>query len=304
MKSADSVADRLGAMRAFIAVVENGGFSAAARRLGVSPSAVTRAIDGLERALGTQLLQRTTRAVRLTRPGQAFLPLARSSLDHFHAAEQAAKNEAGLFRGKIRVAAPIVLGRTHVAQLLADFMSLYPEVSVELLLANDFAALIDDEVDVAIRIGRLQDSGLRARSLGQTRPCIAASPGYLDQHGVPNHPQDLASHRLIGFEGVVSRRAWTFCVDGMPTTVAVDPAFYSDSAEAAIVVAARGGGIVFALRYQIAKFLRTGELVEVLADFAPPAVPIQAVLPGSRFVSTTVRALLDHLARAHPTWSD
>jgi DNA-binding transcriptional LysR family regulator len=297
-----AITDRFDAMHAFVAVSDGGGFSAAARRLSLSPSAVTRLVAALERSLGVQLLHRSTRSVRLTRAGEAYLPLARQTLEQVAAAERAAKAEDAALSGTLRLAAPLLFGRLHAGHLLARFMAAQPDVRVELSLSNDFARLIEEGVDVAIRIGQLPDSGLLTRSLGHTRPVLAASPAYLAERGTPRHPAELAGHRLIGFEGVSPRRAWRFTENGSPVTTTVDPVFYSDNGEPAIALAVAGGGIVSALHYQVAHYLRAGELVEVLAEFAPPPLPIQAVLPGARFVSPAVRAVLDLFVQERASW--
>lgn len=297
-----TVSDRFDAMRALVAVCDAGGFSAAARRLGLSSSAVTRLVAGLERTLEVQLLHRSTRSVGLTHAGEAYLPLARKTLDQVEAAERAARAGQPALSGTLGVAAPLLFGRLHAGRVLARFMTAHPEVRVELFLSNDFAHLIEARVDVAIRIGVLPDSGLLTRGLGHTRVLLAASPAYLAEHGAPKTPADLAGHRLIGNQGVTARRSWRFTVDGSPITLAVDPIFYSDNGEAAISLAVNGGGIVSALRYQVAPHLDGGELVEVLAEFGPPPMPIQAVLPGTRFVSPAVRALLDLLSQERSSW--
>lgn len=263
---------------------------------------MTRLVAGLERSLGVQLLHRSTRSVRLTRAGEAYLPLARQALEQVEAAERAAKSELAALSGTLRIAAPLLFGRLHAGRLIARFMAAHPDVRVELLLSSDFARLIDEGVDIAIRIGTLPDSGLLTRSLGHTGVVLAASPAYLAERAAPQRPAELADHRLIAFDGASPRRAWRFTEGGSPVTAAVDPVFFSDNGEPAIALAVAGGGVVSALRYQVARHLDAGELVEVLAEFAPPPLPIQAVLPGARFVSPAVRAVLDLFVQERASW--
>jgi len=289
-------------MRALVAVSDTGGFSAAARRMALSPSAITRLVASLERSLGVQLLLRSTRSVRPTRAGEAYLEHARRTLEHASAAERAAKAEQKHLSGTLRIAAPLLFGRLHAGRVLAEFMTAHPDVRIEMFLANDFSRLIDDGIDVAVRIGALPDSSLLGRSLGQTQVDLVASPAYLASSGVPGSLHDLARHRLIGFAGVTARRAWNFSVDGAPLSMDVDPIFYGNNAESAIALAVEGGGIANVLRYQVADHLRTGSLVPVLSAVAPPPIPIHVVVPDTRFITLSVCALLDHLVAHRGSW--
>lgn len=294
--------DRFDAMRALVAVCDAGGFSAAGRRLTLSPSAVTRLVARLERSLGVQLLHRSTRSVRPTRAGIAYLDHARLTLDHAAAADRAARAEQQRLSGTLRIAAPLLFGRLHAGGLLARFMAAHPDVRVELFLASDFSRLIEDGIDIAIRLGALPDSSLLIRPLGETHVVLAASPAYLAAAGMPAAPADLGRHRLIAFKGVTPRRVWPFLIDGTPVGKPVDPVFFSDNGEAAIALAVEGGGIVSALSYQIAHHLRTGALVPVLPWLTPAPIPIQAVVPETRFMTPAVRALLDHLVSERANW--
>ena len=296
------MSDRFEVMQAFIAVCDAQGFSAAARKLGLSPSVVTRLVAGLESRLGVRLLQRTTRSVRLTDAGARYLERARRIVAEVEEAELSAQEERGEPTGRLVVAVPVVFGRLHATPLLTRYLELYPKVSVELQLANHYASLVEEGVDVAIRVGELVDSGLIARGLGQTRRTLVASPTYLAQCGVPRLPSDLAGHRLIAFSGAASRREWPFWSEGTVSSVPVAPQFFSNSGDAAIDHAIDGGGIASALSYQVVDACRTGRLVEVLRDFAPPPLPIQAVFPTSRLLSRKVRAFIDLAERASSAW--
>ncbi len=293
--------DRLDAMHAFVAVCDAEGFAAAARRLDLSPSAVTRLVAGLEERLGTRLLHRTTRSIRLTDSGARFLERARRVLADVEEAELAAR-DAQAPRGRLTVAAPLLFGRMHVRPLLSQFLATHPLVSAELLLSDRYVNLVEDGIDVAIRIGDLPDSGLIARRLGQTRRVLVATPGYLAAHGgAPRSPGDLAAHRLIAFRPMTQGRRWNFVRDrGEAVSVAITPSFSTDSGDAAIGHALADGGITPALEYQVASALRYGRLIEILADFASTPVPIQAVFPTSRLLSTTVRAFLDLATEVAP----
>ncbi len=299
-----AITDRLDAMRILVAVTEAGGFSAGARRLGVSASAATRAVASLEKAVGVQLFHRNTRSVRLTRAGEAYLPIAREAIERVTGAEDAARAEGAAPSRVLRLAMPLVFGRRFAAKIIPTFMSRHPEVPVEITLGNDRVRLIDEGVDLAIRIGHQPDSDLHLHGLGTTGVVVLASPTYLAREGSPTRPEDLGSHRLIGFDGVVPRRRWSFAAGGETVHIRVEPVLYSDDAEAVIAHAEAGLGLVSALRYQVADLLRSGDLVEVLAAFRPAPVPIQAVLPASRFVPPAIRELVEAFVEARTLWSD
>jgi DNA-binding transcriptional LysR family regulator len=296
------MSDRFEEMQAFIAVCDTEGFSAGARKLGLSPSVVTRLIAGLETRLGVRLLQRTTRSVRLTDAGSRYLERARRIVAEVDEAELSAQEERGEPSGRLVVAAPMVFGRLHATPLLTRYLELYPKVSVELQLANHYVSLVEEGIDVAIRVGDLVDSGLIVRGLGQSRRALVANPAYLAKHGVPRVPGDLAQHRLIAFTGPPARRReWTFWSDGKASSVPVVPQFFSNNGEAAIDHAIAGGGIASVMSFQVLDACRTGRLVEVLRAFAPPPLPIQAVFPTSRLLSRKVRAFIDLAEQAAST---
>lgn len=296
--------DRLDAIRCFAAACEEGGFTAAGRRLGLSTSAVTRAVSALEGMLGVRLLHRTTRLIRLTEAGENYLPLARDVLERLANAERVAVASAGTISGRLVVSAPLLFGRLHAARLLAKFMTQHPSVRVDLLLSNRHVGLVGEGVDIAIRIGHLPDSGLLTRSLGEARTVLAASPEYLATRGCPGSPVELAGHRLLASEGVARRRSWLFrTAEDVIKPWPVDPVFFSNNAEAAIAVAEAGGGIVSALSYQIMTQLTSGALVEILQAFVPPPVPIQAILPAGRLIPAAVRTVLDVLVTDSASWA-
>lgn len=297
------MAGRFETMAVFVAVCDASGFAAAARRLDLSPSAVTRIVAALEGRLGVRLLQRTTRTMRLTEAGERFAAQARRILADLDEAEASAQGERGAPRGTLVIAAPDLFGRLQVAPVVTRFLERYPSVAADLRLTNSFAKLVEEGVDVAIRIGAPIDSELVTRMLGHTRPLLVASPAYLGRLGRPRRPQDLADHALAVFKGITPRREWPFRVDGRDLLLRVEPRFVSDSGSAAIAHVVAGGGILPALRFQVAAELAEGRLVEVLADFAPPPVPICCLFPSARQMSAKVRGFLDLLDAARPSWS-
>ncbi len=268
--------DRFEAMTAFVAVADRNGFAPAARALGASPSTVTRLVGGLEARLGVRLLDRTTRAVRLTDPGARFLERARRILADLDEAERLAEDERAAPTGRLALAAPVVFGRLYVAPLVGAYMARYPGVTVELDLNDRNVNLIEEGVDLAVRIGDLADTGLVARRAGVTRRVLAATPAYLAANGAPVTPADLAAHRIIGVTtlGPVDRLR----LSGGDAFVA--PAFVTNSIDAAIWHAANDGGLVQVLSYQIADHLRACRLRIVMSDHEPPPLPIQFVHPA------------------------
>jgi DNA-binding transcriptional LysR family regulator len=289
--------DRFDAMAAFVAVCESAGFAAAARRLGISPSAVTRLVGGLESRLGVRLLQRTTRSLSLTDPGRGYLGRARRILADLEEAEASAQSERLMPRGRLVVAAPRLFGRLHVAPRLSSFLARYPEVNGELRLNDRLVNLFEEGVDVAIRIGELADSSLVARRLGETRRVVVASPGYLDRRGRPQQPGDLAKHEITLFASLDALAEWGFAAaDGTDIRVRLTPRFLTDSAEAAIDHVLEGGGLARMLAYQVAEAVRAGALEIVLERFEFPPAPISMVYPSSRLLSAKVRAFIDLVA--------
>ncbi len=288
--------DRFEAIGAFVAVVDENGFAAAARRLGVSASAATRLISALEERLGVRLLNRTTRAISLTDAGQRFLERARRILADLEEAERMAESERGEPSGRLVVSAPLVFGRLHVAPLICEFMTLHPRLQTELQLGDRMVNLVEEGIDLALRIGHLTNSGDIARRLGATRRVLAASPAYLDAMGVPTDPAELAAHRLIAFTILTPAQHWRFQRGGETRDVSVTPTYATNSADAAIWHATRDGGITMALSYQIDEHVRDGRLRLLLVDWEPPPYPIQFVYPSSRLLSLKVRAFIDHAA--------
>jgi DNA-binding transcriptional LysR family regulator len=283
--------DRLNAMSAFVSVAELRGFAAAARRLHLSPAAVTRLIAGLEDHLGIVLLQRTTRSVNLTEAGARFLDDARLILAAVAEAEDGARARRTTPSGRLVVAAPLMFGRLEVAPLMCDFLAAYPAVVGELSLADRAVSLVDEGVDVAVRIGHLDDSSLRVRVVGKTRRVVVGSPAYLRKRRARlKTPAHLPKHALIHFTAMTATPEWRFGAGAREQRIAFAPALVTNSADAAIGHAERGGGLTMALAYQVAHAVRDGRLEIVLEQYEPPPLPIQLVQPAARLVSANVRA--------------
>jgi DNA-binding transcriptional LysR family regulator len=288
--------DRFASLTAFLAVAEEGGFARAARRLGLSPSAVTRLVGALEARLGVRLLHRTTRALHLTGAGERFRERARRALAELEEAERAAEEERDGPSGRVAVTAPLVFGRLHLAPLLAAFSAAHPRVEVELLLGDRFLNLAEEGVDLALRVGALRDSSEVARRVGRTGRLLVASPAYLARAGAPEDPAALARHRLIATTATGPARGWRLA-RGAEVPVAA-AAFRTNSVDAAIAYAVAGGGIASAFGYQVAAQLADGTLVRLLEGWEPEPVPIHLVTPGGGPMPAKLRALMDFVAAA------
>src|SRR5580700_10943700 len=217
--------DRIDAMQAFVAVADLGGFAPAARKLGLSPSGVTRLIAALEEHLGARLLQRTTRSVALTDAGARYLERAKRILADVEEAEASVQDERTRPSGRLVVSAPVGFGRLHVSPVMSEYLKRYAEVSGELRLADRMINLVEEGVDVAVRIGHLADSSLVARHVGEMRRIIVASSGYLEQSGEPDTPEATASHQTIQFGATAASPDWRFVEDGREIRVTVTPRF-------------------------------------------------------------------------------
>ncbi len=288
--------DRLDAMSAFATVAELRGFAAAARRLSLSRPAVTRLVAALEARLGTRLLQRTTRTVTLTDAGARYLERTRRILSDVAEAEALAQADRSAPTGRLVVAAPSVFGRLHVAPVMSDFLERHRTVTGELQLADRTVNLVEEGVDLAVRIGHLTDSSLVARRVGHTRRVVVGAPGYLARRGTPRRPEALSGHDLIQFSAVTPLPEWRFTRDGSETRVALSPRLVTNSADAAIGHAERGGGLTMVLAYQVASAVSAGQLRVVLPGFEPPALPIHLVYPTGRLLSAKVKAFAELVA--------
>jgi DNA-binding transcriptional LysR family regulator len=285
--------DRIDAMQAFVAVADLRGFAPAARKLRLSQPAVTRLIAALEERLGARLLQRTTRSVALTDAGARYLERARRILADVEEAELAAEGERIRPSGKLVVSAPVGFGRLHVGPMMSAYLKRYGDVSAELRLEDRMVSLVEDGIDLAVRIGHLADSSLVARQVGEMRRIMVASPAYLKRHGEPKTPAEIAAHQTIQFGASSASGEWRFIEDGREFRVDIVPRLSTNSADAAVQYAEAGGGLTRVLAYQAADAVRRGRLKIVLQAFEPPPLPIHIVYPTSRLLSAKVRAFID-----------
>jgi DNA-binding transcriptional LysR family regulator len=285
--------DRFEAMSIFRTAVDEGSLSAAGRRLGMPLASVSRKISDLEERLGARLLTRSTRGLALTEAGTDYLAAARRILDDVAEAESAAAGEYRAPRGELVITAPIVFGRLHVVPIVADFLAAYPDVDVRLQLGDRLLNLVDDHVDLAIRIGELPDSGLVARRVGSVRQVTCAAPRYLAARGEPHDPAQLAAHDCIAFTGIDAAKSWTFAAAGRRVDVGVHSRFIVDTADAAIDAAIAGLGITRALSYQVAAARRAGTLQSILDRHAPAPLPVSLLFARQGRLPLKLRAFLD-----------
>ncbi|MGY4316454.1 LysR family transcriptional regulator [Bradyrhizobium sp. JR3.5] len=285
--------DRIDAMQAFVAVADLEGFAPAARKLGLSPSAITRLIAALEERLGARLLQRTTRQVTLTDAGSRYLERARRILADVEEAEDAVESERTRPEGRLVISAPFGFGRLHVSPVVTAYLKRYPDVGVDLRLSDRRINLVEDGVDLAVRLGHLPDSTLVARHVGQMRRIVVASAGYLKLRGEPKRPADLTAHDTIQFGAMTATPDWRFMEDGQEIRITPTPRFTSNSSDAAIQYAEQDGGLTRVMAYQAAESLKALRLRIVLAEFEQPPVPIHVVYPTSRLLSAKVRTFID-----------
>jgi DNA-binding transcriptional LysR family regulator len=287
--------DRLEAMSILVAAVEAGSLSAAARRLGTPLATVSRKVSELEAHLRTRLLNRTGRRLTLTDAGQSYVAACRRILEEVDEAERAASGEFSTPRGELIVTAPIVFGRLHVLPVVLDFLRAYPDIAIRLSLADRVINLLEEHVDVALRIGALPDSSLTATRVGAIRRVVCASPVYLAARGAPATPQELAAHDCVAFEGL-SGATWSFTQGKTETTVAIRPRLTVNTAEAAVDAAVAGVGLTRVLSYQAAPARRAGTLALALVDFEPEPWPVHLVYAGGRLSPLKLRAFLDFAA--------
>ena len=280
-------------MQAFVAVADQQGFAPAARKLGLSPSALTRLIAALEERLGARLLQRTTRKVALTDAGTRYLERVRRILADVEEADGAVEGERTRPGGRLVVSAPVGFGRLHVSPVMSAYLKRYPDVSGELRLSDRMINLVEEGVDLAVRIGHLPDSTLVARHVGEMRRIVVASPAYLERRGEPKTPQEIAAHDTIQFGAMAAPLDWIFAEREHEIRVANAPRLSTNSADAAIQYAEQAGGLTRVLAYQAAESVKAGRLKIVLAKFEQPALPIHVVYPTSRLLSAKVRTFID-----------
>jgi DNA-binding transcriptional LysR family regulator len=290
--------DRLDAMSVLVAVVETGSLSAASRKLGAPLPTVSRKVSDLEAHLGARLLIRSTRKLILTEAGAAYVAACKRILEQVGEAERTASGEYSSPRGDLVVTAPIVFGRLHVLPAVNDFIANYPEIDVRLVLADRNVHLIDDHIDLAVRIGALGDSSLVATRVGSVRRVVCASPVYLASVGTPKAPEDLSALACVNFDGFTLPTAWTFRSADSPSerAVPIHSRLSVNTAEAAIDAAAAGIGVTRVLSYQAAPAVAEGKLKIVLAAYEPEPLPINLVHVGQSPLPLKTRAFIDFVA--------
>ncbi|WP_322045846.1 LysR family transcriptional regulator [Paraburkholderia sp. J67] len=285
--------DRLQAMTAFLSVVDNGGFAAAARKLQVSPSVVTRIVSELEDTLGVRLLTRTTRIVRVTEAGAGYAESCRRILGDIEEADHAVAGSLEVPRGLLSITASVLFGRIFVAPIVLEYLRAYDDADVRCWFLDRVVNLIDEGIDVGVRIGELADSSMQAVRVGSVRRVVCASPDYLAKHGVPERPDKLDGHVLITVSGASSLPEWRFGA-GAPRVTAQKRARLSTTTnDSAIAAAADGFGLTQALSYQVAQQLEAGQLQIVMAEYEPSPLPIHVLHREGRHATRKVRAFLD-----------
>lgn len=285
--------DRFQSMSVLLEAAEAGSLSAAARRLGMPLSTVSRQVSDLEARLKTRLFSRSARRLTLTDSGRSYVLACRRILEDVEEAERAASGEYSAPQGDLIVTTPILFGRLHVLPIVMDFLKAYPDISLRLVQADRVVDLLSEHVDLAVRIGELPDSRLVAARVGAIRRVLCASPAYFAARGRPRAPGDLRAHACVTFEGLDAPDAWNFEIDGSKVSVAIRSRLVVNTAEAAIDAAIAGIGVTRLLSYQVASAVRTGALVLALEHVEPAPWPVSLVYAGERRLPLKLRAFLD-----------
>lgn len=285
--------DRLHLLNVFVAVVNTGGFAAAARKLAISPAAVTRAINDLETQLGVRLLARTTRVVRVTEPGARYADDCRRILAELAEANESVAGMHGAPGGRLTLTAPVLFGAKFIAPIVTEYLHSYPAVMASCWFVDRVVNMMEEGVDVAIRIGELPDSSMQAVRVGSVRRVICGAPSYLAEHGAPQVPDDLATHTIVCANAVAPASEWQLMQDGAPVVVKVHPRMTSTTNDAALVAAVNGFGLTRLLSYQVADAMLAGQLAVVMRAYEPAALPVHVVHREGRHASRKARAFLD-----------
>ncbi|MBK6806810.1 MAG: LysR family transcriptional regulator [Betaproteobacteria bacterium] len=289
--------DRLQAITAFVTVVEAGSFARAAQRLDASVSAVSRHVAELEAHLDARLLNRTTRRLSLTEAGAAFHERCVQLLADLEEAEQGASQGGATPRGTLKLTCPITYGVRVLAPAIAAFVARHAQVRVDVELSDRAVDLVDEGIDLAVRIGAIRSQFLVARRIGSTALVCCASPHYLARNGTPRTPEDLSRHACLTYEYAPVRNQWRFASpDGSERAVRVAGPIHANNGRMLVALAAQGAGIALEPDFMVAPDLADGRLVPILDDWTPPAIPIHAAYPSRRHLSAKVRAFVDFLA--------
>ena len=298
--------DNLADVAVFVRVVERGSFTRAAGKLELSTSQVSKCVNRLERSLGARLLHRTTRRLSLTEAGAALFEASRSAIERIEEAEGAVAQFQSEPRGRLRVSAPMSFGILHLGPAISEFARAHPRVTLDMRLDDRFVNLVEEGVDVAVRIGALTDSSLVARRVATTSTLVCAAPSYLAERGEPEAPEDLASHDCLLYSYLATANVWRFAArDGREIPVAVSGSFRINNGIVLAEAAAAGHGILMAPAFYVAPMLRAGRLKRILARYALPDLGIHAVYPQRSQVPPKVRAFVDFLVKRfgrRPEW--
>jgi DNA-binding transcriptional LysR family regulator len=285
--------DRLEAMSVLLSAVESGSLSKASQTLGLPLATVSRKVAELENHLKATLLIRSAKGLELTPTGRSYVTAAKAILEQVTEAERTAAGEYTEPKGDLVVTAPVMFGRLHVLPAVTRFLNAYPEVAVGLVLTDRVTHFLDDQVDVALRIGALPDSSLIATRLGTVRHVVCASPGYLAANGSPATPDDLGRHSVISFQSVSALSTWDFHADGVEVIASFRSRLSVNTIDAAIEAGLSGAGLVRAVSYQVAEHVRSGKLTVVLDSFAPPPRPVHLVYDKQNRLPLKLRAFVD-----------
>lgn len=287
--------DRLDAMQLFVRVAELGSFSAVAQQTDMARSAVTRQVAALERHLGVKLMARSTRRLSLTAAGAAYLEKCRVILNLVETAESDVAEERQTPRGAVRISVPLNYGRKRLAPLLLDFARQYPEVDLDMDFSDRRTKLIEEGIDLAVRITSRLEPGDITRRIATERLIVVAAPEYLARHGTPRRPEELIDHECLGYT-VAPGHTWQFRIDGKFENVPVRSRIAANNGDVLMDAAARGFGITCQPEFIAADYLAAGRVREILTDFPLPELGVYAVLPGNRYIPHRIRVLMDWLA--------
>jgi DNA-binding transcriptional LysR family regulator len=288
--------DQFAALATFVRVVDAGSLSGAARSLPSSLTAVSRQVSALEQHFGTKLLHRTTRRLALTDDGRILYDRAKTILGEFKQVEATLSTGHHEPSGRLRIAAPTLIGRLLIAPMLAEFLRRYPAVSVDLQLVDRPVDMLEEDVHLALRIGHLPDSDLVARKLGDIQMIVCASPSYLEQRGVPQTPAELSGHDCLAFSEMPGAAEWRFLEQSKPRwKVPISPRLWANSLDALVVAAKQGAGLVRVPSWQVKDEISAGHLRRLLQDYEPPPAPIHLLSQSSRLASPKTRAFADYL---------
>ncbi|MBL8414641.1 MAG: LysR family transcriptional regulator [Propionivibrio sp.] len=285
--------DKLQQIRILVAVVDCNGFAGAARKLKVSPPVVTRAINDLENELAVRLLTRTTRVVLVTEPGARYVEDCRRILAELSEADESVRGLHGAPSGRLALTAPVLFGALFVTPIVAEYLQRYPEVTASCLFLDRLVNLLDEGMDVAVRIGDLPDSSMQAIRVGQVRRVICAAPAYLERRGVPKSPGDLVGHDIVVASAVTPSSDWKFVDKGTTYGIKLAPRLTTSTNDSAIAAALGGLGLTRLMSYQVADRVRSGELKIVLSDYEPAMLPVHVLHREGRHAAHRVRTFLD-----------